>query len=114
MIATSDNALNGTNGAIGVNVIHSVMVVTGKEQDHVPALEIALAKVQIRARVTQHHVLIGHHGDRGVTVVPLVARESDLKIANVKEKAIALEPKVKLKNVKLVSFIFFLIQFDSV
>ena len=57
-------------------------------------------------------MLIGHPGDRGVTVVPLVARESDLKIVNVKEKAIATEPKVKLKNVKLVSF--FLIQFDSV
>jgi len=59
-------------------------------------------------------VLIGHHGDRGVSVVPLAAREFDPKIVNVKEKATAVEPKVKLKNVKLVSFIFFLIQFDSV
>ena len=41
MIATLDNALNGTNGANGVIVTHSVTVVTEKEQDHAPALEIA-------------------------------------------------------------------------
>jgi len=41
MIATLDNVLNGTNGAIGVNVTHSVTAVTEKEQDHVPVLEIA-------------------------------------------------------------------------
>ena len=55
-------------------------------------------------RVTQNHVLIGHPGDRGVIAVLLVARESDLKIVNAKEKGIARELKVKLKNVKLVSF----------
>ena len=113
MIAILDNVLNGTNGANGVNVTRFVTVVTEKEQDHAPVLEIAWAKVQIRTRVTRRHALIGHHGDRGVIVVPLVVRESDPKIANVKEKAIAMEPKVKLKSVKLVSFVF-LIQFDSV
>ena len=41
MIVTLDNALNGTNGANGVIVTHSVTVVTEKEQDHAPALEIA-------------------------------------------------------------------------
>ena len=41
MIATLDNALNGTNGANGVIVTHSVTVVIEKEQDHAPALEIA-------------------------------------------------------------------------
>jgi len=46
-------------------------------------------------------VLIGHYGDPGVRAVPLVARESDPKIVNAKEKAIALALKVKLKNVKL-------------
>ena len=39
--------------------------------------------------------------------MPLVVRESDLKIVNAKEKAIAMEPKVKLQNVKLVSLLFF-------
>ena len=41
MIVTLENAPNGTNGANGVIVTHSVTVVTEKEQDHVPALEIA-------------------------------------------------------------------------
>ena len=41
MIVTLENAPNGTNGVNGVIVTHSVTVVTGKEQDHAPALEIA-------------------------------------------------------------------------
>ena len=47
MIAILDNVLNGTNGANGVNVTRFVTVVTEKEQDHAPVLEIAWAKVQI-------------------------------------------------------------------
>ena len=41
MIVTLENAPNGTNGVNGVIVTHSVTVVTEKEQDHAPALEIA-------------------------------------------------------------------------
>lgn len=108
MSAMLANVLNGTNGAHGEIATLFVTVAIEKEPDHALDSEIVWAKVQIQTRAIPNHVLIGHHGDRGVIAVHLVVRELDPKIASAKEKAIARELKVKLRNVKLVSFIFFL------